>query len=60
MTEKSWIVTLEDANDGTGDAILPIPDELIEMKGWKEGTVLNFEVIDSESGKLLMITEVKE
>ena len=60
MTEKSWTVTLEDTNDGTGDAILPIPDELIEMKGWKEGTVFNLEVVDTGSGKALIITEVKE
>ena len=60
MTEKSWTVTLEDTNDGTGDAILPFPDELVEMKGWKEGTVFNLEVVDTGSGKALIITEVKE
>ena len=44
-----------EANDGTGDAILQFPDELIAETGWKEGTVLNLTV---ENGQLI-ITEKK-
>lgn len=53
IPEKSWFSTIEDANDGTGDGILTLPPELCELKGWKEGTVLNLEVKDG----ILYITE---
>ena len=41
---KSYIIDLQEADDGTGDAILQFPDELIAETGWKEGTVLNLRV----------------
>jgi hypothetical protein len=57
---KSWICDVEDANDGTGDAILTFPDELIMLKGWKEGPVLNMEVEERPTGNVLIITEVTD
>lgn len=50
-TNHTWITTIEDANDGSGDGILIIPPELCEMKGWKEGTVLWLDAVD---GKLII------
>ena len=55
---NSWICDVEDANDGTGDAILTFPDELVMLKGWKEGTVLNMEVEERTTGNVLIITEI--
>ena len=52
---KVYKAELLDTNDGTGDAILQFPDELIEETGWKEGTVLNLMVEDG----VLIITEKK-
>ena len=52
---KMYIADIIEADDGTGDAILQFPDELIEETGWKEGTVLNL-VVD---GDKLIITEKK-
>lgn len=57
---NSWICDVEDANDGTGDAILTFPDELVMLKGWKEGTVLNMEVEEHPTGNVLIITEVTD
>ena len=54
MTDTTWSTTIEDAEDGSGDGILTLPPELCELKGWKEGTVLNLEVSDG----ILIITEV--
>ena len=60
MQEKdSWITQLIEADDGSGDAILQFPDDLIKLKGWKEGTVLNLEVEQTPSGNVLVITEKK-
>lgn len=54
MPEYSWPATIEDAPDGSGDGILTLPPELCELKGWKEGTVLNIEAKDGN----LILTEV--
>lgn len=55
MPDKIWKTKLIETNDGTGDAILQFPDELIAQTGWKEGTVLNLLVEDG----VLIITEKK-
>ena len=44
--KNEWLCQVEDANDGTGDAILTFPEELVMLKGWKEGTTLYMEVIN--------------
>jgi hypothetical protein len=45
---SSWTITVEDAQDGSGDLILPFPDDLLETAGWKEGDVLEW--IDNMNG----------
>ena len=55
MSNKIWKTELIETDDGTGDAILQFPDELIAETGWKEGTVLNLMVEDG----VLIITEKK-
>jgi len=59
MQQKSWIVELLDADDGSGDAILQFPDELIQEKDWKEGTELLLTVEETPTGNVLIITEKK-
>jgi hypothetical protein len=56
---KTYIADILEANDGTGDAILQFPDELIAETGWKEGTVLNLKVEETPTGNVLIITEKK-
>ena len=48
---KTYITTIEDAPDGSGDGILTLPPELCEEMGWTEGTILNFEL---ENGAIVM------
>lgn len=43
LKNNSWIIDVEEANDGSGDAILTFPEELTMLQGWKEGTVIDFE-----------------
>jgi hypothetical protein len=54
---KSYIADILEANDGTGDAILQFPDELIAETGWKEGTLLNMRVEETPTGNVLIISE---
>jgi hypothetical protein len=48
MTQESkvWSVTLlEDPDDPEG-CILPFPEDMIAIAGWKEGDILNWDVQD--------------
>jgi len=56
---KRYIIDLQEADDGTGDAILQFPDELIAETGWKEGTVLNLRVEETPRGNVIVMTEKK-
>ena len=56
---KVYKAELLDTNDGTGDAILQFPEELIAETGWQEGTVLNLKVEETPTGNVLIITEKK-
>jgi hypothetical protein len=44
MTEKTktnWTVTVEEDPE-TGDLMLPLPQDLLDIKGWKEGDTLTW------------------
>lgn len=49
MTEekKSWEVIIEEDTE-TGDAILPLPQEMLDEVGWKSGD--NLKWIDRDDG----------
>ena len=49
---KSWTLNIEEANDGSGDAILNFPPDLLEQAGWKEGDTLNW--VDQKDGSWLL------
>ena len=44
----SWTITLEEADDGTGDLVLPLPQDLLDGAGWKEGDTIEW--IDNNNG----------
>jgi hypothetical protein len=46
LDRSVWQLTLIDAGDGSGDAILPLPDDLLNQIGWAEGDVLDLSVTD--------------
>ena len=49
---KSWTLNVEETDDGSGDAILTFPPELLEQAGWKEGDTLKW--IDQKDGSWLL------
>ena len=49
---KSWTLNVEETDDGSGDAILTFPPELLEQAGWKEGDTLKW--IDQKDGRWLL------
>jgi hypothetical protein len=42
-----WTITIEE-DPATGDLILPLPPELLEQAGWKEGDTLEW--LDNKDG----------
>ena len=45
---KSWTLNIEETDDGSGDAILTFPPDLLKQTGWKEGDTLKW--IDQKDG----------
>jgi hypothetical protein len=43
-----WTITVETADDGSGDLVLPLTDEIMESAGWKIGDTLEW--IDNKNG----------
>ena len=35
MSQRSWFSIVEDAEDGSGDALIVLPQELLAQQGWK-------------------------
>lgn len=44
----SWTITLEEADDGSGDMVMPLPQDLLDGAGWKEGDILEW--VDNNDG----------
>jgi hypothetical protein len=43
-----WTVTIEEADDGSSDLVLPLPQDLLDLQGWVEGDTLEW--IDNKNG----------
>jgi hypothetical protein len=46
--KTSWTVTLEEADDGSGDLVLPFPQDMLDEVGWNPGD--NLKWIDRGDG----------
>lgn len=51
---KQWTLTVEE-DPATGDSILPLPPDLLEEAGWKEGDNLLW--IDNKDGTWSLVKE---
>lgn len=47
-----WHTTIHDAGDGSGDYVLPLPEEMLVHLGWQEGGTLS--ITKAEPGILVM------
>jgi hypothetical protein len=52
-----WTITVEEADDGSGDLVLPFPQDLLDLQGWKEGDTLEWN--QQEDGAWI-ISKVKD
>ena len=46
--KTSWTVTVEEADDGSGDLVMPLPQDFLDQQGWKDGDTLDWK--DNEDG----------
>lgn len=51
-----WTVTVEEADDGSGDIVLPLPPELLETQGWVEGDTLEWTDMGDGSWTISKVT----
>jgi antitoxin component of MazEF toxin-antitoxin module len=52
MKNSTWLITLQPDPDGSSDAVMIIPDEVLAEYSWKEGDKLSLE--KNEDGSLLL------
>ncbi len=45
-SNKIWKLRLIDPGDGSGDALVELPDELLAKVGWVEGELLEIEQVE--------------
>jgi len=48
----TWTVTVEEADDGSEDLVLPLPQNLLDQVGWREGDTLEW--IDNNDGSWII------
>ena len=46
--KTNWTITVEEVDAGSGDLVLPFPDDFLEQQGWKEGDTLEW--TDNQDG----------
>jgi len=52
----TWAIKLLDAGDGSGDAILCLPDELLESLGWSIGDNLMLDFVEDDNAVRIVKT----
>jgi hypothetical protein len=50
--KTSWTVAVEEAEDGSGDLVLPLPQDFLDQQGWREGDTLDWKENDNGSWTL--------
>jgi hypothetical protein len=45
---SKWTVTVEEAEDGSGDLVMLLPQEFLQIQGWVEGDTLEW--LDNKDG----------
>ena len=50
--KTSWTVTVEEAEDGSGDLVMPLPQEMLDLQGWQDGDTLDWKEGDNGSWTL--------
>lgn len=48
---STWTITVEEDPE-TGELILPLPEDMLEMQGWKEGDTLEWNDLGNGSWSL--------
>lgn len=51
-----WTITVEEADDGSGDIVLPLPQDFLDLQGWKEGDTLEWNENGDGSWSLTKVT----
>jgi hypothetical protein len=52
----SWSITIEEDPE-TGDLMLPLPQDLLDLQGWTEGDILEW--VDNKNGSWSLVKSEK-
>jgi hypothetical protein len=52
----TWTITVEEADDGSGELVLPFPEDLLQQAGWKEGDTLEWKEASDGAWTLTKVT----
>lgn len=55
QSSKRWTIEVVEADDGSGDLVLPLPEDLLEGAGWKEGDTLKWTDLGNGSWSLTKV-----
>jgi hypothetical protein len=55
QSNKRWTIDVVEADDGSGDLVLPLPDDLLEDAGWKTGDTLKWTDLGNGSWSLTKV-----
>jgi hypothetical protein len=50
--KNKWTIDLEEADDDSGDIVMPLPQDLLDSAGWKEGDILEWKDLGNGSWSL--------
>jgi hypothetical protein len=56
LFRSSWSITIEEDPE-TGDLMLPLPQDLLDLQGWTEGDILEW--VDNKNGSWSLIKSEK-
>jgi len=56
MNKTNWTVIVEETQDGSGDLVLPLPQDMLDLQGWKEGDTLEWTDVGDGAWTLTKIT----
>jgi hypothetical protein len=57
IQSNSWTITLEEDHE-TGDLIMPIPQEVLELQEWQEGDTLEWIDLNNGSWQLKKVDTI--
>lgn len=54
------MLSIVDADDGSGDGMLQLPQDILDQLGWEIGDFLDIEVVEDEGRTVILIRKLRD